>query len=157
MKKTTLLLPLFLMLAFSAFSQENGNYHPLLEDDAVHKNNTADADTSKVYDIFNIEKMPNFPGGDDALLSYISGHVTYPQSSLDSNIQGRVTVAFTIGRDGSVSDVHIKRGISADGGACNAESVRVVKSLPKFSPGLMGGIPVKVAYSVPITFKIKSR
>ena len=100
--------------------------------------------------------MPSFPGGDEALISYISSHVNYPQSSLDSNIQGKVIIAFIVDKDGSVTDVHVKKGIKTDGGACNAESIRVIKSLPKFSPGMEGGIPVRVFYSVPITFKIRN-
>ena len=109
----------------------------------------------KVYDIVSIEKMPGFPGGDDALLAFISNHVNYPQQALDNNIQGKVVVAFVVGKDGKVSDVHVKKGIKPADLGCNAEAERVVKLLPPFSPGMQNGKPVKVAYSVPITFKIK--
>ena len=109
----------------------------------------------KVYDIVSIEKMPGFPGGDDALLEYITKHVNYPQQALDNNVQGKVVVAFVVGKDGKVSDVHVKKGIKPADLGCDAEAVRVVKTLPNFSPGMQNGKPVKVAYSVPITFKIR--
>ncbi len=114
----------------------------------------APAEDNTVYDLVSIEKMPAFPGGDDALLAYISNHIQYPQQALDNNIQGKVIVAFVIGKDGHVSDVSVKKGIKNDLGL-NAEAMRVVKTLPAFAPGMQNGKPVRVTYTVPITFRIK--
>ena len=156
MKSQLLFLPFFLLLTLSVFAQESGNYHPLNENDVVHKNNTAETDTSKVYDIVNIETMPIYPGGVEALVGFISKHVKYPRKSRRANIQGKVTVAFVVDKDGSVTDVHVKKGIDGDDDRCNNEAIRVVSMLKKFTPGIQNGKLVKVAFTIPITFKIQN-
>ena len=102
-----------------------------------------------VYQI--VEKMPEFPGGEKALLDYISENIVYPQSAKDKNISGRVFVSFVIKKDGSVSDVKVMRGIDEE---CDAEAIRVVKSMPKWKPGMDDGKPVKVSYMLPVNFKL---
>lgn len=98
------------------------------------------------------EKMPSFPGGDKALLNYITENIRYPQEAVRKNIQGRVIVRFCITVTGGISQVSVLKNIDPD---LDAEAVRVVQSLPAFVPGRQGGKPVPVWYMVPITFAFK--
>ena len=98
-----------------------------------------------------VEEMPSFPGGDEALLKYISEHIKYPQIAQENNIQGKVLVRFCVTPKGGVDLVSIIRSIDPE---LDAEAIRVVKALPAFKPGKQGGRPVPVWYSVPITFQI---
>lgn len=104
---------------------------------------------NEVYQI--VEKMPEFPGGEKALLNYISENIVYPQSAKDKNISGRVFINFVIEKDGSVTDVEVLRGIDKE---CDEEALRVVKAMPKWKPGMDDGKPVRVSYALPITFKL---
>jgi TonB family protein len=107
-------------------------------------------DKNGVYQI--VEEMPQFPGGEQAMLDYVSKNIVYPQEAMDKEIAGRVFVSFVVEKDGSVSNVEVKRGI---GGGCDEESVRVIKAMPKWKPGKMKGEPVRVSYMMPITFKLQ--
>ena len=89
--------------------------------------------------------MPQFPGGDAALVKYISNHINHP----DCNVQGRVILQFVVETDGSVGEVKVVRSIAPD---LDSEAVRVVKSLPKFTPGRQNGQPVRVWYTLPVGF-----
>ena len=97
--------------------------------------------------------MPSFPGGTGALNKYLSSHVKYPAAAQENNVQGKVVVQFVVEKDGRVGEVKVARGVSSD---LDREAVRVVKSLPKFSPGKnANGDPVRVWYTVPVTFKLQ--
>lgn len=100
-----------------------------------------------------VEEMPVFPGGDSALLAYISRNIKYPETAKANKIEGRVIVRFCVTDIGGIDRVTVLKGIDPE---LDAESVRVVKSLPKFKPGKQGGKPVNVWYMVPITFGISS-
>ncbi len=106
------------------------------------------ADT--VYQI--AEEMPQFPGGEKALMEYIAKNLTYPQEARDKGVEGRVFISMVIDKDGSVSNVKVLRGISKE---CDAEAVRVISSLPKWKPGKIKGEPVPVSYMIPINFKLQ--
>ncbi len=103
----------------------------------------------EVYTV--VETPPTFPGGEAALLKYISDHLKYPQVALEQDIQGVVHLRFVVLPNGSVGDVFVVKGIDA---SCDREAVRVVKSLPRFIPGKQQGKPVSVWYTVPIRFVI---
>ena len=107
------------------------------------------ADDNKIFD--SVEQEPQFPGGQTALLKYIADHIKDPTAAQENGIQGRVTVQFVVTKNGSVGQVRVVRGKDPD---LDKEAVRVVKSLPKFTPGKMNGHPVNVWYTVPITFKL---
>ena len=99
-----------------------------------------------------VEEMPMFPGGDRALLDYISENTIYPEASKAQNIQGRVIIRFCVTAKGGVSLVSVIKGVAPE---LDAEAVRVVKTLPTFNPGKQGGKTVPVWYMVPITFTLK--
>ena len=100
----------------------------------------------------SVEENPEFPGGPAKLLEYVQKNLKYPMMARESDIQGRVFVGFVVEKDGSISNVKVLRGI---GGGCDEEAVRVVQSLPKFKPGKQRGNPVRVAYTLPIVFKLQ--
>jgi periplasmic protein TonB len=101
-----------------------------------------------------VEEMPAFPGGNEALLKYISKTIQYPQTAVENGIQGKVTLRFVVSSDGSVKRVEVLRGVDP---LLNEEAVRVVSSLPKWKPGKQNGKPVPVWFSVPVTFKLEDR
>ena len=107
-------------------------------------------DKDGVYQI--VEEMPQYPGGEQAMMDFVSKNVVYPQEAQEKGISGRVFVSFIVEKDGSVNEVKVMRGI---GGGCDEESVRVIKAMPKWKPGKMKGKPVRVSYMMPITFKLQ--
>jgi protein TonB len=97
--------------------------------------------------------MPSFPGGDGALMKYLSSNIRYPQAAADNNIQGKVVVQFVVEKDGRIGEVKVVRGVDKD---LDNEAKRVCKSLPKFSPGRNAvGDPVRVWYTLPVQFKLQ--
>lgn len=99
-----------------------------------------------------VEKMPEFPGGESALLAYLQANIKYPQYAREAGIQGIVYISFVVNEKGEVQDVTVLKGI---GGGCDEEAVRVIKSLPKFKPGEQRGKPVKVRMNIPVRFTLK--
>ena len=99
-----------------------------------------------------VEEMPMFPGGDPALLKYISDHTQYPEIAKENNIQGKVIVRFCVTPKGGVSQVSVLKGVDPE---LDKEAIRVVNTLPPFKPGKQGGKPVPVWYMVPISFTLK--
>jgi len=99
-----------------------------------------------------VEEMPMFPGGDAELLKFIGANTNYPEDAKLQNIQGRVIIRFCVTAKGGISQVSVLKGVSPE---LDAESIRVVNTLPEFKPGRQGGKPVPVWYMVPITFSLK--
>lgn len=98
------------------------------------------------------EVMPEFPGGEQAMMKFVAENVQYPQEARDKEISGRVLVSFIVEKDGSIAEVKVVKGI---GGGCDEEAVRVVKAMPKWKPGKDKGKPVRVSYMMPFTFKLQ--
>src|SRR5690606_1784840 len=96
-----------------------------------------------------VSQMPEFPGN---VNEYFYKNLRYPDFARENNIQGKVILRFVVSEDGSISDVQVQRGI---GGGCDEEAIRVLKKMPKWKPGKQNGVPVKVYYSVPISFKLE--
>ena len=121
------------------------------EDDKTSRKTAENADSPElVYSV--VQKKPEFPGGDAALLQYISDNIHYPEEASDKKIQGRVVVRFVINKDGSVGETSVLR--SADP-LLDKEALRVVGTLPSFKPGEVDGKPVSVYYVLPIGFSLK--
>ncbi|RHJ92158.1 M56 family peptidase [Bacteroides sp. AM07-16] len=98
-----------------------------------------------------VEEMPRFPGGDAALLQYIGKSIKYPVEAQASGIQGRVIVSFVVNKDGSICDAEVVRGIDP---LLDREAMRVINAFPTWRPGHQRGRPVRVKYTVPITFRL---
>jgi protein TonB len=100
----------------------------------------------------SVEQMPQFPGGDAALMKYLSSHINYPPMAAENNVQGKVILQFVVEKDGKVGEVKVARSVDKD---LDKEAIRVVKSLPKFTPGRQNGQAVRVWYTLPVTFKLQ--
>ena len=101
---------------------------------------------------FIVEDMPEFPGGEMALRTYIANAIKYPVIAQENGIQGKVYVTFVVGKDGKVSNATIARGVDP---SIDKEALRVVNTLPAWKPGKQRGKPVNVSYTVPINFVLQ--
>ena len=110
----------------------------------------SDVDINKVYDV--VEEMPQFPGGPSALFEFISRNMQYPVVAEENGVQGRVICTYVIESDGSISDIKVVKSVDP---SLDKEAVRVVSSMPKWIPGKQKGIPVRVKYTVPVTFRLQ--
>lgn len=127
------------------------NYNEIglhLEFDLV-KNNVDEA--NKIYDA--VEKMPEFPGGKEALKSYVASSIKYPAEAEKAGIQGRVHTAFIVEKDGCVTGARAMTSVDPQ---LDAEAIRIIRNMPKWSPGMQDGKPVRVKYLVPVTFRLDS-
>lgn len=120
-----------------------------------HKNEVIVEEKTEVVEekVFTaVEQMPRFPGGDEALMKYLSTHINYPTMAMENNIQGRVIVQFVVEKTGKIGEVKVVRSVDRD---LDREAVRVCKSLPDFIPGKMNGQAVAVWYTLPVNFKLQ--
>jgi len=100
-----------------------------------------------------VEEMPEFPGGNSALLRFVSDALKYPDEAIINNIQGRVTIKFAVNINGSVDRIEVIRGIDP---LLDNEALRIISTLPHFKPGKQNGVPVPVWFTIPVVFKIKN-
>ena len=106
--------------------------------------------STKVFDV--VEEMPSFPGGNGALMSYLNSNTKYPVVAQENGVQGRVIISFVVERDGSISDVKVARSVDP---SLDREAQRVVKSMPRWTPGKQNGQTVRVKYTVPVVFRLQ--
>ena len=103
-------------------------------------------------DVFDVvETMPQFPGGPQELFGFLSKNIRYPKDAMEANIQGRVIVTFVVGKDGSINDARVVKSVNP---SLDAEALRVINAMPKWTPGTQSGKAVNVKYTVPITFRL---
>lgn len=112
---------------------------------------TAEPVVQKPFEV--AEVMPTFPGGEKELMKFLYDNLKYPVVDMEQGTQGRVTLRFVVGVDGSISDVEVQRSLSP---TCDKEAVRVVKAMPKWIPGRQNGKPVPVYFSLPVRFKLEN-
>ena len=105
---------------------------------------------TKIFTV--VEQMPMYPGGDAALMGYLRDNIKYPTVAAENGVQGRVVVGFVVERDGSITDVNILRGVDP---SLDREAMRVVKGMPRWTPGKQNGSAVRVKYQVPVTFRLQ--
>lgn len=99
-----------------------------------------------------VQEMPEFPGGQEALLETISKNLHYPEEAIETNIQGKVILKFVIEPDGSVGRIEILRGVDPN---LDKEAARVIGTLPRFKPGKQNGVAVPVWFTIPVSFQLK--
>lgn len=104
---------------------------------------------NRVYDV--VEQMPSFPGGISGLRTYLNQNIRYPAEAQENCVQGRVVVSFVVGKDGHISDVTVVRSVDP---SLDKEAVRVIRNMPRWTPGKQGGELVKVRYNVPVSFRL---
>ena len=105
---------------------------------------------TKIFTV--VEQMPMYPGGDGALMGYLRDNIHYPTVAAENGVQGRVVVGFVVERDGSITDGKILRGVDP---SLDREAMRVVKNMPKWTPGKQNGSAVRVKYQVPVSFRLQ--
>lgn len=143
---------LFVPLAIALLAMNNTTIRANVQKKVVKTTKTtkkADA-SNKVYEV--VEQMPTFPGGDAALMKYLAENIKYPVSAQKAKEQGRVVVQFIVEKDGAVTGVKTVRSVTP---VLDAEAVRVIKAMPKWTPGRQGGQPVRVNYNVPVSFRLQ--
>ena len=105
------------------------------------------------FEVFEeFEHHPTFPGGVLALIKFLSENVKYPEQAKKDSIQGRVACKFVVGEDGSISDITVAKSVHP---LLDAEAVRVLSLMPKWIPGEQNGKPIKVKYTLPVTFRLE--
>lgn len=108
-----------------------------------------ETDEEEIFEV--VEDQPEFPGGMEALLTYLSKNIKYPSIAQENNIQGRVIVQFVVNKDGSIVDPAIIKSLDS---SCDKEALRVIKGMPKWKPGKQRGKPVRVKFTVPVMFRL---
>ena len=106
-------------------------------------------DNDTVYQV--VDQMPEFPGGMEAMMEFVATNIKYPQDAIDENMEGRMMVSFVVEKDGLVSNVKMLRGVCK---SIDEEAMRVVRGMPRWKPGMKDGKPARVAYQIPIVFKL---
>ena len=137
------------MYTVEPFTLDADNFRLLIQTSEDNPVQMMENYNDTIYDI--VDQMPKFPGGETAMMEFIGKNVKYPQKAKDEGIQGRVFIQFIVEKDGSIGEVKLLRGI---GGGCDEEGIRVVKSMPKWTPGQQAGKAVRVYYTLPIFFKL---
>ena len=113
---------------------------------------TKPVEEEKGYNMAMVEQQPEFPGGTAEMYKWLSSHINYPAAASEEGVQGKVIVEFVVSRTGKVENVRVLRGRHP---ALDKEAVRVVKAMPAWNPGRNNGQPVKVTYTLPVTFKLQ--
>ncbi|MBQ6652575.1 MAG: TonB family protein [Prevotella sp.] len=103
-----------------------------------------------VYEV--CEVLPEFPGGMSEMMKFVQENMKYPQEAHANGVQGRVIVNYIVEKDGSLSNIHVVRSVDP---LLDAEALRVVSLMPKWKPGKQDGKPVRVKFTIPITFKLQ--
>lgn len=115
---------------------------PVVEEEKVDEN--------QIFEV--VEVQPEFPGGMDALMQYLTKNIRYPSRAQENNIQGRAVLKFVVSKDGSVSNVSVVKSLDPD---CDKEAVRVISNMPRWKPGKQSGKPVNCYFTCPVLFRLQ--
>lgn len=135
--------------SISSQTQEVGKNIPLSDNDEESVNRIEQED-NKVFDV--VEEMPQYPGGFSAFMDYLSKSIQYPVVAEENGVQGRVICSFIVDTDGSISDVTVVKSVDP---SLDKEAKRILSSMPNWIPGKKNGIPVRVKYTTPVTFRLR--
>ena len=134
---------------FDVKGNDDANGEVLKAKEVIAQPEPPKEEENKVFEV--VEQMPAFPGGDAALMKYLQENTHYPTIAAENGVQGRVVVGFVVEKDGSITDVRV---IKSRDPALDHEAVRVVKSMPRWTPGKIDGAAVRVEYQVPVVFRL---
>ena len=128
--------------------------NPMAKAEAKASDATAQADATKKKKSWDCipETMPQFPGGQEVMMKYLAANIKYPASAVKAKKQGRVIVTFIVQKDGSVTHAKIAKSVDPE---LDAEALRIVKGMPKWTPGTQNGKPVNVKYTLPVNFSLQ--
>mgnify|MGYP002235079427 FL=1 len=104
----------------------------------------------KVFDM--VEQMPTFPGGQTELMAYLGKNIKYPPIAQENGTQGQVVLQFVVERDGSIGDIKVVKSVDP---YLDKEALRVVKTMPKWKPGMQRGKPVRCRFTLPVRFRLQ--
>lgn len=117
---------------------------------AAHAQKTVVSQTNqKVFDA--VEQMPEYPGGMQAMIEFLQTNMKYPEDAAKQKVEGRVMVQFVVETDGSITDVHVAKQVFP---SLDAEAIRVVQAMPRWTPGMDKGRVVRVKYNLPVVFRM---
>ena len=135
-------------------SQSAAKPEPAKPVEATTSNNAAAESQATKADAIHevVDEPPSFPGGDAARIAFLSNNLKYPAVAMEQGIQGRVVTQFVVDKDGSITDVKVVRSLDP---MLDKEAVRLVKSMPKWTPGKLNGSPVRVKYILPLSFRLE--
>lgn len=105
----------------------------------------------KIFDFVSTDTPPTFPGGMPKFYQYLARNVKYPAAAVKNNVQGKVFLSYIVEKDGKLTEIKVIKGVSPE---LDKEAVRVMQNSPKWIPGKVKGAPVRVKYSIPISFKL---
>lgn len=126
--------------------QNASNLHVVIAYDGPSSSKSPGSDA---FDV--VEEMPVYPGGMPAMMDFFNKNMKYPKEAFDAKQEGRVIAQFVVEKDGCITDAHIVKSVSP---ALDAEALRIVNAMPNWTPGRQNGKPVRVKYTVPISFKL---
>ena len=134
-------------------SMEDDNDTQIQVVDLSAESGPSDDEEAEGNQIFTVvEQQPEFPGGEAALMAYIKKNLKYPAFAAENGIQGRVTLSFTVEKDGSIANIEVMRSPAEE---LSKEAIRVVQSMPKWKPGKQRGKAVRVKYVLPVTVRLQ--
>lgn len=145
MREKNILLIILLLLFSSVYAVNKKNEEQQITGNRAYTKCLEASSTS-------YEESPRFPGGDKAMLDFIKRNMRYPKCVKKEGVEGRVIVSFYVETDGSLTDLKIVKSVDS---RLNKEALRIIKMMPKWKPGQLGGKIVRMKYSLPIQFKCK--
>lgn len=164
MSRFTVVFLFFLLISGLSYSQEKIirnnndtiNPPPFTKLRIEQPNDTTKHQTPDSNHVFDfVEKMPEYPGGQVAMMAFIQQNLQYPEYAKDNNLEGSVFATFIIDKKGKITDVKILRSMNPPCIACDSEVIRVIKKMPKWKPGMQQGKPVRVKFTLPVKFALK--
>ena len=113
--------------------------------------NTTTQAVDTLHEVSALQVLPGFPGGQAAMAEFLKATITYPEKEWEDGIQGRVYVQFVVATDGAIRNIVLKRGVSP---GLDSEALRAVAAMPRWSPGMLDGRPVRVRFTLPVDFSL---
>ena len=153
MKRTALFFALGLMAGVVVNAQVIDDHLDVAvisgEDDWAEILEVTEPDENGIFQV--VEQQPEFPGGMAELMKYLQKNLRYPQICKEQRVQGRVILQFVVNADSTITDVNVIKSVNPH---LDEEAVRVVKAMPKWNPGKQRGEPVRVRFTLPVTFRL---
>ena len=159
MKRTALFFALSLMASVVVNAQSKDNPVVVISSESVEHDygdrvviyhvQKEDSGNNGIFQV--VELLPEFPGGMAELMKYLQKNLRYPQICKEQGVQGRVIVQFVVNTDSTITDVNVIKSVNPH---LDEEAVRVVKAMPKWNPGKQRGEPVRVRFTLPVTFRL---
>jgi protein TonB len=144
-----LLTMIFLVMSFGMNAQQD-SIIPIPEEEMV-PDQYAPEEEEQIFTI--VQEMPVFPGGQAQMMMFIGSNLDYSDEAKEAGAQGVVYVQFIINKDGCIdSNINVLRGVHP---ALDEEAIRIVKLMPCWTPGYQRGVPVRVYYNLPISFRMR--